>query len=87
MARPDRQHPSVAVAGFPWSPTSATGAKGPQDVRRLYGPMVTPTLDAGPIIAQAVVPILEGVTDDELSARILKAELRLYPLVIDYLAI
>jgi phosphoribosylglycinamide formyltransferase-1 len=49
--------------------------------------MVTPTLDAGPIIAQAVVPILEGVTDDELSARILKAELRLYPLVIDYLAI
>lgn len=40
---------------------------------------VTPDLDAGPIIAQAAVPVLD--TDDEasLGARVLEAEHRLYP--------
>ncbi|MEO5923399.1 MAG: phosphoribosylglycinamide formyltransferase [Bryobacteraceae bacterium] len=35
-------------------------------------------LDSGPIVRQAVVPILDDDTDDTLSARILKEEHRIY---------
>ncbi|MCF8533907.1 MAG: phosphoribosylglycinamide formyltransferase [Reyranella sp.] len=47
---------------------------------------VIPDLDAGPIIAQAAVPVLAGDTDDTLSARILRQEHRLYPLVVRWFA-
>ena len=40
---------------------------------------VVPELDAGPTIAQAEVPVLDGDTDESLSARILAAEHKLYP--------
>ena len=40
---------------------------------------VTPDLDAGPIVAQATVPVLEGDTAATLEARILAEEHRLYP--------
>lgn len=40
---------------------------------------VVPDLDAGPIIAQAAVPVMENDTDATLAARVLKAELHLYP--------
>jgi phosphoribosylglycinamide formyltransferase-1 len=40
---------------------------------------VTPELDAGPIVAQAAVPVVEGDTAGSLEARILIAEHRLYP--------
>jgi phosphoribosylglycinamide formyltransferase 1 len=40
---------------------------------------VTPALDAGPIIAQAAVPVEDDDTEDTLSARILEVEHRLYP--------
>ena len=40
---------------------------------------VVPEMDAGPIIAQAAVPVLDGDTPDTLAARILAAEHRLYP--------
>jgi phosphoribosylglycinamide formyltransferase-1 len=43
---------------------------------------VTPDLDAGPIIAQAAVPVLAGDTEETLSARILRQEHRLYPQVV-----
>ena len=36
-------------------------------------------LDSGPIIAQAVVPVLAQDTAESLSARILKEEHRIYP--------
>lgn len=36
-------------------------------------------LDSGPIIAQAVVPVLSGDTAESLSARILEEEHRIYP--------
>jgi phosphoribosylglycinamide formyltransferase-1 len=41
--------------------------------------LVTPDLDAGPIILQASVPVLDGDTVETLSARILELEHRLYP--------
>jgi phosphoribosylglycinamide formyltransferase-1 len=39
-------------------------------------------VDTGPIIAQAVVPVLPQDDEDRLSARILAAEHRLYPLAV-----
>lgn len=36
-------------------------------------------MDAGPIIAQAAVPVVAGDTPDTLAARVLEAEHRLYP--------
>lgn len=40
---------------------------------------VTAELDHGPIIAQAVVPVLPGDTEQTLSARVLAREHQLYP--------
>ena len=41
--------------------------------------LVTAELDAGPIIVQRAVPVLEGDTEDTLAARILVEEHRAYP--------
>jgi phosphoribosylglycinamide formyltransferase-1 len=38
---------------------------------------VTPELDAGPIVAQASVPVVPGETPEELAARVLEVEHRL----------
>ena len=43
---------------------------------------VTPALDHGPIIAQAVVPVLPGDTAEALAARVLEREHVLYPLAL-----
>ena len=40
---------------------------------------VRPAVDDGPIIAQAAVPVLDDDTEATLSARVLKAEHKLYP--------
>jgi phosphoribosylglycinamide formyltransferase-1 len=47
---------------------------------------VAPEVDAGPIVAQAAVPVLDGDTPDALAARVLAAELRLYPLALALVA-
>jgi formyltetrahydrofolate-dependent phosphoribosylglycinamide formyltransferase len=47
---------------------------------------VTPDMDDGPIIGQAAVPVLIDDTEDTLSARVLKAEHRLYPLALRLVA-
>ena len=47
---------------------------------------VTADLDAGPIIAQAAVPVLPGDAADTLAARILRQEHRLYPTVVRWFA-
>ncbi|MFG6082079.1 phosphoribosylglycinamide formyltransferase [Paracoccus litorisediminis] len=44
--------------------------------------LVTPELDAGPILGQARVPVLPGDTADTLAARVLVQEHRLYPEVL-----
>ncbi len=46
---------------------------------------VTPALDHGPIIAQAVVPVLRGDTAELLSARVLMQEHVLYPRALRWL--
>lgn len=47
---------------------------------------VTAGMDEGPIIGQAAVPVLPGDTEATLSARVLEAEHRLYPLALRKLA-
>ncbi len=44
--------------------------------------LVTPELDAGPILGQARVPVLADDDADTLAARVLVQEHRLYPLVL-----
>ena len=46
---------------------------------------VTPELDHGPIIARAVVPVLEGDTEATLAARVLAREHVLYPRTLRWL--
>ena len=41
--------------------------------------LVTADLDAGPIILQRTVPVLEGDTEESLAARILVEEHQAYP--------
>jgi len=41
--------------------------------------LVTDTMDEGPILAQAAVPVLPGDTEDSLAARVLAQEHRIYP--------
>ena len=43
-------------------------------------------IDTGPIIAQAAVPVLDDDTPGTLAARVLAAELRVYPLALGLLA-
>ncbi|HEV8333209.1 MAG TPA: phosphoribosylglycinamide formyltransferase [Steroidobacteraceae bacterium] len=47
---------------------------------------VTEELDGGPVIAQAEVPVMPGDSEATLSARVQRAEHRIYPQVIDWLA-
>ena len=47
---------------------------------------VIPEVDSGPIIAQAAVPVLDQDTPSALAARVLAAELRLYPLALGLVA-
>ena len=42
--------------------------------------------DTGPVIVQAVVPVLEGDTEETLSARILVEEHRIYPQAVQWFA-
>jgi phosphoribosylglycinamide formyltransferase-1 len=43
---------------------------------------LTPALDAGPIVAQAAVPVLPHDDEATLAARVLAQEHRLYPQVV-----
>jgi len=47
---------------------------------------VVPELDAGPIVAQASLPVEQGDTPDTLAARVLQVEHRLYPEALKMLA-
>lgn len=47
---------------------------------------VTSELDGGPVVAQVRVPVESGDTAQDLAARVLEQEHRLYPLVIEWFA-
>jgi phosphoribosylglycinamide formyltransferase-1 len=47
---------------------------------------VTPTLDHGPVIIQAAVPVLDGDDEATLAARVLRQEHRIYPQAVRWFA-
>jgi phosphoribosylglycinamide formyltransferase-1 len=47
---------------------------------------VTPTLDHGPVIIQAAIPVLDGDSEDDLAARILLLEHKIYPQAVRWFA-
>jgi phosphoribosylglycinamide formyltransferase-1 len=47
---------------------------------------VVPELDAGPVIAQAIVPVHASDSPDALAARVLDVELELYPAALKLVA-
>lgn len=47
--------------------------------------LVSSAVDAGPILAQAAVPVLPGDTEEQLAARILDQEHRIYPRALRWL--
>jgi phosphoribosylglycinamide formyltransferase-1 len=71
-------HPSLLPA-FPGLHTHARALAAGVKLHGCTVHVVTPDLDSGPIVAQAAVPVLPGDTVDALAARVLAAELRLYP--------
>ena len=89
-AYPDRilnVHPSLlpafagGMAPKPQADALAAGVK----VSGCTVHIVTADVDAGPIVAQATVPVLDDDTVDSLSARILAEEHRLLPLALEWL--
>ena len=73
-------HPSL----LPAYPGLSTHARALADGVRIHGctvHFVTPTVDAGPIVAQAAVPVLPDDDEATLAARVLRQEHRLLPAV------
>ena len=71
-------HPSL-LPSFPGLDAQAQALSYGAKVAGCTVHFVVPEVDAGPIIAQKIVPVEEGDTESTLSARILKQEHLLYP--------
>jgi phosphoribosylglycinamide formyltransferase-1 len=76
-------HPSLLPA-FPGLDTHARALAAGVRVHGATVHFVSPIVDAGPIVAQAVVPLRAGDTADALAARVLAAEHRLFPKAIEW---
>jgi len=77
-------HPSLLPA-FPGLHTHRRALEAGCKVAGATVHFVTGELDHGPIIAQAVVPVLPRDSEEALAARVLAQEHRLYPLAIGWL--
>ncbi|MEY3789634.1 MAG: hypothetical protein RLZ09_470 [Pseudomonadota bacterium] len=71
-------HPSL-LPSFPGLHTHQQAIDAGVKVHGATVHFVTAELDHGPIIAQAIVPVLEDDTEDTLAARVLEQEHRIYP--------
>lgn len=74
-------HPSLLPA-FPGLHTHARALEAGCAVAGATVHFVTPTLDHGPIVAQAVVPVRADDSAQSLAARVLEQEHRLYPMAV-----
>jgi phosphoribosylglycinamide formyltransferase-1 len=74
-------HPSILPL-FPGLDTHARALAAGMTVHGCTVHEVTAELDAGPILGQAVIPVLPGDTPATLAARLLPVEHRLYPAVL-----
>ena len=78
-------HPSL----LPSFPGLHTHQRALDDGVRVHGctvHFVTPSLDHGPIVVQAAVPVLDGDDATVLAARVLEQEHRIYPLAVRWFA-
>ena len=78
-------HPSLLPA-FPGLDTHARALAAGCKLHGCTVHLVTEAVDAGPILAQAAVPVLPGDDADSLAARVLRQEHLLYPLALRLLA-
>jgi len=74
-------HPSLLPL-FPGLDTHARALAAGMAIHGATVHLVTPELDAGPILGQAAVPVLPDDTPETLAARLLPMEHRLYPAVL-----
>jgi phosphoribosylglycinamide formyltransferase-1 len=78
-------HPSL----LPMFPGLHTHRRALEEGVRIHGctvHFVTPTLDHGPIVFQAAVPVLDGDDETSLAARVLAQEHRIYPQAVRWFA-
>lgn len=78
-------HPSL----LPSFPGLHTHQRALEEGVRIHGctvHFVTPTLDHGPVIIQAAIPVLDGDTEASLAARILVQEHKIYPQAVRWFA-
>jgi phosphoribosylglycinamide formyltransferase-1 len=78
-------HPSLLPA-FPGLQTHRRALQAGVRVHGATVHLVTAALDAGPILAQAVVPVLPEDTETSLGQRVLLAEHQIFPRAIAWLA-
>ena len=71
-------HPSL-LPSFPGLHTHASALKAGVKVHGCTVHFVTPTLDCGPIVVQAAVPVLPDDSEQALAARVLAQEHVVYP--------
>jgi phosphoribosylglycinamide formyltransferase 1 len=74
-------HPSLLPA-FPGLHTHARALQAGVKLHGCTVHWVTDTMDDGPIVAQAAVPVLPGDNEESLAARVLAQEHVLYPLAL-----
>ncbi len=71
-------HPSL-LPSFPGLHTHARALKAGVKLHGCTVHLVTQEMDAGPVLAQASVPVLPDDTEDELARRVLRQEHVIYP--------
>ena len=81
-ARALNTHPALLPAFKGWHAVRDALAAGVDETGCTVH-LVTEDVDAGPILAQEAVPVLEGDTEETLHERIKEVERRLYPDVIE----
>jgi formyltetrahydrofolate-dependent phosphoribosylglycinamide formyltransferase len=74
-------HPSL-LPSFPGLDTHARALGAGVKLHGCTVHLVTQDMDAGPILAQAAVPVLPGDTADDLAARVLIQEHAIYPVAL-----
>jgi phosphoribosylglycinamide formyltransferase-1 len=78
-------HPALLPA-FPGLDTHERALAGGVKLHGCTVHFVTPVVDAGPILAQAAVPVFPDDTPASLAARVLRQEHRIYPLAVRWFA-
>lgn len=78
-------HPSLLPL-FPGLDTHARALEAGVKIAGCTVHFVTAEMDVGPIVAQAAVPVAPEDTPDTLAGRVLKAEHRIYPQALEWVA-